>query len=148
MNITRFTDYSLRVLIYLAVNESKPCTINDIALGYDISKNHLMKVVQELSQKEFVLATRGKNGGIRLNKPAKDINIGQLVRSMENDTKMVECFGANNQCVITPSCQMKNIFLEAHNSFYSTLDKYSLADLTGEQHRAGLVDLLSIDIAS
>lgn len=148
MNITRFTDYSLRVLIYLAVNEKNPCTINDIALGYDISKNHLMKVVQELSQKDFVLATRGKNGGIRLNRPPEQINIGQLVRSMEDDTKMVECFGSNNQCVITPSCQMKNIFLEAQDSFYAALEKYTLADLTGEKHRSGLVSLLSIDTAS
>ncbi|MFQ3229518.1 RrF2 family transcriptional regulator [Reinekea sp.] len=148
MNITRFTDYSLRVLIYLAVNENRPCTINDIALSYGISKNHLMKVVQGLSQKDFVLATRGKNGGIRLNRPPEQINIGKLVRSMEDGSKMVECFGANNQCVITPSCQMKNIFVEAQDSFYSTLEKYTLADLIGEKHRSGLVNLLSIEHAS
>ena len=147
MNITRFTDYSLRVLIYLAVNNEKPCTINDIALGYSISKNHLMKVVQELSAQGVVLATRGKNGGIKLNRPASDINIGHLVRKLEDDTKLAECFGAGNQCVITPSCQMKNIFQEALNSFYTTLEQYTLADLTGKQHKAALVDLLSIESA-
>ena len=148
MNITRFTDYSLRVLIYLAVNENKQCTINDIAVGYDISKNHLMKVVQELSQKDYVLATRGKNGGIQLNTSPDKINIGHLIRSMEDDTKMAECFGSNNQCVITPNCQMKQVFQEALNSFYTTLENYTLADLTGEKHRAGLANLLSIEIAS
>jgi len=104
-----------------------------------------MKVVQDLSQKQYVLATRGKNGGIRLNLNPSDINIGKLVRNLEDETKMVECFGTNNRCVITPNCQMKHVFREALECFYTALDKYTLADLAGERHRSMLGSLLAID---
>ncbi len=129
MNVTRFTDYSLRVLIYLAVNGEKPATIKEVAERYDISKNHLMKVVQELSAQGYVLATRGKNGGIQLAHPPEQINIGALVRLLEKGSNLVECFGSGNQCVITAACQLKRMFGEALESFFATLENYTLADL-------------------
>ncbi len=113
MHITRYTDYSLRVLIYLAASGEELVTIQDVADAYEISKNHLMKIVQQLNVKGHLLAIRGKNGGIKLNRDPSDINIGSLVREMEDSNKLVECFGNNNHCVITPSCQLKNIFAEA-----------------------------------
>ncbi|SDZ92863.1 RrF2 family transcriptional regulator [Microbulbifer marinus] len=148
MHITRYTDYSLRVLIYLAVNNEGLCTISDIAKSYDISKNHLMKIVQDLNAKGYLQAIRGKNGGVRLNTEPSDINIGKLVRELENESKLVECFGGNNQCVITPTCQLKQIFAKAMESFFSTLDAYTLADLVGGRQKSELAELLTIKDAS
>ena len=144
MHITRYTDYSLRVLIYLAINQEKISTISDIATSYDISKNHLMKIVQQLNQRGYVLATRGKNGGLKLNQPAADINIGSLVREIEDKNKLVECFGEDNKCVITPSCQLKQVFAEAQDNFFKTLDAYTLQDLLGQEQQKGLSELLFI----
>ena len=145
MNITRFTDYSLRVLIYLALHENELVTIKDVADRYNISKNHLMKVVQELSAKGYLVATRGKNGGIKLEQSPNDINIGHLVRMIEQDSTLVECFGADNQCVITPACQLKRMFAEALNCFFESLERYTLADLIGDQERSQLNLLLNIN---
>ncbi|MCP4321927.1 MAG: Rrf2 family transcriptional regulator [Psychromonas sp.] len=145
MHITRYTDYSLRVLIYLAINTEQLSTINDIAISYGISKNHLMKIVQKLNQQGYLLATRGKNGGIKLNRPADQINIGSLVREIEDKNKLVECFGHDNQCVITPSCQLKRIFAQAQESFFNSLDAYTLQDLIGKKRQEQLSELLAID---
>lgn len=144
MNITRFTDFSLRVLIYLALHERKVVTIKEVAECYDISKNHLMKVVQDLSARGYIHATRGKNGGIQLNRPAAQIKIGTLVREIEQGSTLVECFGSDNQCVITPACQLKQIFAEAMESFFKCLDAYTLADLLGGGNQAKLQKLLVI----
>lgn len=146
MNITRFTDYALRVLVYLDVGNDQPARIQDVADGYDISKNHLMKVVQVLSAEGYVRATRGKNGGIALNRSADQINIGKLVRLFEEDSKLVECFGKNNQCVITPACQLKNMFAGAMNQFFIYLEQYTLADLTASSERQSLAQLLHLPI--
>jgi Rrf2 family nitric oxide-sensitive transcriptional repressor len=147
MHITRYTDYSLRVLMYLAINKDRLSTISEIAQSYDISKNHLMKIVQQLNVKGHLLATRGKNGGLRLNRAPCDINIGDLVREIEDKNKLVECFGDNNQCVITPSCQLKGIFAEAQENFFKTLDKYTLHDLVGVNVQYELGELLVSDAA-
>ena len=146
MHITRYTDYSLRVLIYLAINSEQLATINDIAKSYNISKNHLMKIVQQLNLKGYLLAIRGKNGGIKLNKAPELINIGTLVRELENSNKLVECFGDNNQCVITPSCQLKQIFAQAQQSFYQTLDKFTLVDLVGSDKQNQLRNILALKV--
>ena len=144
MYITRYTDYYLRVLIYLAVNNGEQSKISSIATSYGISKNHLMKIVQQLNISGYLLATRGKNGGIKLIRPAKEINVGALVREMENKDKLVECFGDDNQCVITPSCQLQHIFAEAQESFFSTLDNYYLSDLIGDNKQHELAQLLAV----
>lgn len=146
MHITRYTDYSLRVLIYLAVNKDKLSTINEIAASYDISKNHLMKIVQQLNVQGYVLATRGRNGGIKLNLKPSEINIGSLVREVEDKKKLVECFDDNNQCVITPSCQLKSIFAEAQEGFFKVLDGYTLDDLLDKNNPKKLGDLLAIQL--
>ncbi|BCE03655.1 RrF2 family transcriptional regulator [Marinicellulosiphila megalodicopiae] len=133
MNIKRFTDYSLRILIYLALKSKEtseaPVTIKEVADSYSISKNHLMKVVQELSAKGYIRATRGKNGGLKLGKAAKLINIGEVVRMTEQDSTLVECLGDNNHCVITPACELKNILAKAKACFFESLDQHTLADL-------------------
>lgn len=141
MHITRYTDYSLRVLMYLAAHTDKLATIRDIAESYDISKNHLMKIVQQLSAEGYIEATRGKNGGIKLARDPKNINIGQLVRDIEQGSPLVECFGQDNVCVITPACQLKHVLSEALESFFTTLDRYSLADMIPpkQEHRLQLL---------
>ena len=148
MNISRFTDYSLRVLIYLAAAKetSHIITIKEVAERYQISKNHLMKVVQELSANNHINATRGKNGGIKLNTAPENINIGQLVRSIEQGSTLVECFGTDNQCVITSSCQLKRMFAQAMESFFDCLDQYTLADLIKGENKAALRQVLMIPI--
>lgn len=145
MHITRYTDYSLRVLMYLALNQNRLSTIAEIAESYNISKNHLMKVVQELNAKGYLVALRGKNGGLRLGGPAEAINLGQLVRDTEQDLALVECFSGGAGCVITPACQLKHVFHEALEAFFRVLDGYTLADLLPARHSTQLVELLNID---
>lgn len=147
MYITRYTDYSIRILIYLAVYNEGLSTINEIAKSYDISKNHLMKIVQDLNVKGYLTAIRGKHGGIKLNINPSEINIGKLVRDIENETNLVECFGSNNQCVITPNCQLKHIFSKALESFFSTLEEYTLKDLVGDKKNPKLLELLGHNVS-
>lgn len=144
MHITRYTDYSLRVLMYLAVKGEALSTIKEIADSYQISKNHLMKIVQQLNSKGYVIATRGKNGGLRLNGAPSDINVGALVRDIEQDLTLVECFGEGNVCVITPACKLKNVFAEALESFLQKLDQYTLADLVPPQNQAKFTRLINL----
>lgn len=143
MRLTTFTDYSLRVLIYLALRDGEHVTIREIADAYGISRNHLMKVVQELSQKGYVTALRGKNGGLQLNRPPAEISIGELVREMENDLALAECLGSNNQCILTPACGLKHILADALQSFFSTLDGYTLEDILPQPQRAALLNILN-----
>jgi Rrf2 family transcriptional regulator, nitric oxide-sensitive transcriptional repressor len=130
MKLTLYTDYSLRVLIYLA---SKPkeelSTIKEIADSYQISKNHLMKVTYELGKMGMIETIRGRYGGIKLAKDPADINIGKVVRATEEDFELVECFGKGNSCVITPVCGLKHALAKALNAYLSVLDGYTLADL-------------------
>ena len=144
MHITRYTDYSLRVLIYLALQQERLVTIQQIADSYDISKNHLMKVVHQLTLKGYIESVRGKNGRLRLHGRPEDINIGVLVRETEQDMNLVECFSSDNQCCITPVCGLKNILAEALRAFLNTLDQYTLADILTERQKPQLLRLLQI----
>jgi Rrf2 family nitric oxide-sensitive transcriptional repressor len=130
MRLTKFTDYSLRVLIYLAVNEDKHVAVGDIAFAYNISKNHLMKVILFLSAADYVVTTRGKGGGIKLKVSPQQINIGDLVNKSEADTLLLECFSpALSECRIEQACLLQDAFRKASMAFYAVLDNYTLADL-------------------
>ncbi|NMT62032.1 RrF2 family transcriptional regulator [Marinobacter orientalis] len=144
MHITRYTDYSMRVLIYLAVRGDELATIQEIAESYDISRNHLMKVVHQLNKKGYIETVRGKKGGMRLRMAPAEINVGILVRETEQDLNIVECFSSRNACRITPVCGLKSMFGEALTAFLETLDKYTLADVIQDQHRPQLLRLLQI----
>ncbi|PSF07110.1 Rrf2 family transcriptional regulator [Marinobacter fuscus] len=144
MHITRYTDYSFRVLIYLATQGDRLATIQEIADSYEISKNHLMKVVHQLNKKGYIETVRGKKGGMRLHLAPEDINVGVLVRETEQDFSIVECFSAKNSCKITPVCGLKSMFGEALKAFLEVLDKYTLADVINDQHRPQLLRLLQI----
>jgi Rrf2 family nitric oxide-sensitive transcriptional repressor len=145
MYITRYTDYSLRALMYIALKGDNISTIREIADSYDISKNHLMKVVQDLNTKGYLIALRGKNGGLRLNGRPQDINIGSLVRHTEQDQALVDCFNSSKGCNITPACHLKSVFSEALEAFFKVLDQYTLADLLPEQKHSVLIKLLRIE---
>ncbi|MDZ7851618.1 MAG: Rrf2 family transcriptional regulator [Halomonas sp.] len=144
MHLTRFTDYSLRVLMYLAAKDEQRSTISEIAARFNISRNHLMKVVQDLNHQGYITSIRGKNGGLLLKRAPATISLGKLVRDTERDLKLVECFGDNNECVITPACRLRPILNEALAAFLAVLDQYTLADLLGPQ-QPKLIQLLQLD---
>jgi Rrf2 family nitric oxide-sensitive transcriptional repressor len=144
MHITRYTDYSLRVLIYLAVQGDELATIQEISDSYDISRNHLMKVVHQLNKKGYIETVRGKKGGMRLHMAPADINIGVLVRETEQDLSIVECFSSKNACKISPVCGLKGMFNEAITAFLNTLDQYTLEDVIPPAQRTQLLRLLQI----
>ncbi|EQC47115.1 Rrf2 family transcriptional regulator [Bacteriovorax sp. Seq25_V] len=133
MRLASFTDYSLRVLIYLAIKEEELSTVAEIADKYQISRNHLVKVVHNLSVMEIIKSYKGKGGGIALLVPADKINIGDLVRKLERDSKLVECFGSDGSCIINPTCKLKKALMQAEQSFYKTLQEYTLADIVSNQ---------------
>lgn len=130
MQLTRFTDYSYRVLIYLAGETEGLATIDEIAASYDISRNHLMKVVHRLSTAGYVETVRGKGGGMRLARPAKEIALGRVAFDMEENMHIVQCLESGfRNCTLLPSCVLKTVLVEARASFLATLDGYTLADL-------------------
>jgi len=138
MRITRHTDYALRLMMYLALRDGERATVGDIAEAYGISRHHLMKVAQQLQARGYVRALRGKSGGLELRHRPGDINLGEVVRDMEADLTLVECFGDRNACVITPFCKLKGVLGDALRSFFAVLDEYSLADLVAAPQRGGL----------
>ena len=144
MRITQHTDYALRVLIYLALRTDERSTIREISEAYAISRNHLMKVVQKLVAAGYVEATRGAGGGLMLARRPEAIGIGKVVRELEPDFGLVECFRPDNACVITPACRLPAMLDEALTAFHRTLDGYTLADIATPDRRDGLKVLLKI----
>lgn len=129
MQLTQYTDYSLRVLVYLNVKREGRATITELADFYAISRNHLVKVVHHLAQENFIHTQRGKNGGISLARSADRILIGDVVRSTEPNFEIAECFNQEkNNCVLAPDCHLKNILYEANRAFLEILDRYTIAD--------------------
>jgi Rrf2 family nitric oxide-sensitive transcriptional repressor len=130
MQLTLYTDYSLRVLLYLGLKPRRMATITDIAQSYGISRNHLVKVVHNLATQGFIHSTRGRGGGITLARPAAEINIGDVVRHTEVSFDLVECFDRErNTCPIAAACILKSALYEAQRAFMGVLDRYTLADV-------------------
>ena len=135
MQLNQQTDYALRVLLLLAEQESveppRLYTIREIAEFHQISRNHLMKVVNTLTEHGYVQSQRGRNGGLKLGRPSKDINIGDVVRSMENSWALVECLSpAGSHCRIQGRCRLQSVLQQALHAFWSKLDQFSLADVS------------------
>ena len=138
MKLTRYSDYALRVLMHLAAKPDRLASIGEIARTYRISHNHLMKVVHDLRKADYVAATRGRSGGIRLARPAIEITVGEVVRHTEGGFDLVDC----GSCVIAPACALTGALHEALAAFMAVLDSYTLADLVAER-QSGLRQLLA-----
>ena len=133
MRLTRFTDYSLRVLIYLGLQQNELVTIRRISDAYGISRNHLMKVVSLLTRMGYLKAQRGPGGGIRLARPPEKINLADVITDTEEDLVMVECFDEEGDCVITPVCKLQYVIGEALKAYIKTMKAYTLDDLLNPQ---------------
>ena len=129
MRLTLHTDFALRTLIQVGLNDGKLTTINDIAQSFDISKAHLMKVVNDLSQMGYLDTVRGRNGGIRLMREPRHINIGQVVRDTEDQLDVIGCIEHKGYCPIERVCVLRSALRDATQAFLAVLDTYSLADL-------------------
>ena len=136
MHLTVFSDYTLRVLMYLALQRPRLATIPEIAAAYGISENHLMKVVHRLARAGIVESVRGKGGGVRLARPPEDIRLGAIVRASEGDAPIVECLsGDPHACRIARPCLLRGFLVSAFDALYDSLDEHTLADLV-ERPRA------------
>jgi Rrf2 family nitric oxide-sensitive transcriptional repressor len=142
MRLTSFSDYTLRTLIYLAFRPDRLCTIEEIAAAYDISANHLTKVVHQAAQAGDVQTVRGQHGGLRLARAPEAINIGAVLRRTEPDWDMAMCFGAGNACVLQPACVLQGVLGDALAAFLAVMDAKTLADLV--RPRRQLSELLQL----
>ena len=129
MQLTRFSDYSLRLLLYLAVHSDRPVSVREVARAYGISPHHLVKIVQLLVRERIIESVRGRGGGLRLGRAPGDINVGALTRLTEPHFDLVECFDRDrNTCPIDAACGLKGTLLEARQAFLRVLDGRTLAD--------------------
>jgi Rrf2 family nitric oxide-sensitive transcriptional repressor len=143
MRLTLYTDYALRLLMYLAVKDDQLATIAEIAESFDISRNHLMKVAHQLGVAGYVETVRGRGGGLRLAKPVEAIGLGEVIRHTEPDMAIVQCFKPlDAPCTIRPCCVLRRALEKARDAFIGVLDGYTLSDLV--QPRGRLVNLLGI----
>lgn len=137
MRVTRFSDIGLRVLIYLsrASENRAPATVAEIAGQFDIPANHLVKVVGQLVRAGWIQATRGRNGGLRLNVDASTLRIGTVLRELEGDTELIDCDAQG--CRLTQDCLLRSALRNGLRAFYDTMNGYTLSDITkgrtGEQ---------------
>ena len=125
MRLTRYTDYSLRVLIHLALNDDRLCSIGEISRTYDVSHNHLMKVVNALAHDGFIETVRGRAGGMRLARAADTISVGEVVRRTEEGFQLADCSG----CTLSPACGLTGVLAKGMQAMMAVFDSYTIADL-------------------
>lgn len=145
MRLSSYTDYALRLLMYLAVRQEGLPTISEIAQVYGISKNHLMKVAHDLGRGGYIESVRGRNGGLRLGRPAEQIRIGEVVRYTEQDMAIVDCMATLQDaplCRLSPACNLRSALHEALQAFLAVLDDYTLADIV--RHRRSMASMLGL----
>ena len=146
MRLTAFTDFSLRVLIHLAADPTRRATIAEISAAFGVKENHLTKVVHHLGRHGWIETIRGKGGGLALARPAAEIVVGHVVRDTEGDALLAECFAAGDVgCPIASCCRLSGVLAEAAAAFHAVLDRYTLADITGNRHE--LSRLLHLPVA-
>jgi Rrf2 family nitric oxide-sensitive transcriptional repressor len=143
MRLTLQTDYALRMLMYLAIHRGRPCRVTDVAAEYGISRNHLLKVALRLGRLGYLTTARGRTGGIALARPPEDINLGEVVRQMEDGLALVECMRRDGGlCVISPACRLKGVVGKALQAFLAVFDGFTLADIA--KNRSDLTELLEM----
>ena len=137
MRLTRYTDYAMRVLLYLGARQDRLCSIAEIAQAYGISQNHLMKVVSDLVNAGYLVSVRGRFGGVRLARPPAEINVGAVVRHTEDGFDLVDC----GSCIIAPACGLTGALAQALRAFMTVLDGYTLENLLNKRlDMAGLFE--------
>jgi Rrf2 family nitric oxide-sensitive transcriptional repressor len=147
MKLTLHSDYSLRVLLYLAYAEDKWVGTEEISDSYGISKHHLVRVMQTLSEYEFITIKTGRSGGAKLAKAPKDIVIGEVVRKTEQSFRIVECFDEDtNTCPILPMCGLRKVLADAMDAFLKELDKYTLGDLCTPKRRIQFFQIMNAQL--
>ncbi len=139
MRLTRYTDFAMRVLFHLGVNDGKIVPISAIAQAYGISQNHLVKVVHDLVKTGYLESVRGRSGGVRLARPAAAINLGAVIRHTEPDMRLIDCVG----CAIASACTLPKPLFEATAAFVAVLDRYTLADILRDS--PGLKSLIGVE---
>lgn len=134
MRLTQQTSYSIRVLLYCAANQGGNSRIRDIASTYAISELHLFKIMHVLVESGFIETIRGRNGGIRLARPATEITIGEVVRATESNFYLTDCFDTTNRdCPLVNSCGVNRILAEALRAFFAVLNRYTIADVAQDR---------------
>ena len=142
MQLTRYTDYGLRLLTYLALlPEGQRANIAEISAAYGLSRNHINKIVHQLGKSGVIDTRRGKGGGFMLNRKPAQVNLGEIVRLLENSLQVIDC--AEPPCRIAPTCRLKLMLSEATTAFLTTLDQYTLADLV-DTNRDELTQILAL----
>lgn len=125
MRLTRYTDYSLRVLIHLALHDDRLCSIGEMSRTYDVSHNHLMKVVNALARDGFIQTVRGRAGGMRLARPPEEITVGEVVRRTEEGFELADCSG----CALSPACGLTSVLAKGMQAMLAVFDSFTIADL-------------------
>ncbi len=144
MRLSDYTDYTLRVLMYCAAHRERLVTIAEIADGHRISKNHLMKIVNDLARQGVLETTRGRGGGLRLLKAPAAIRVGDVLRCAETDFRLVECFDASTDtCTLTPTCRLRGVLGNALRAYFAELDAVTLDDITGAGAVPGNADAVA-----
>lgn len=134
MQLTQFTDYGLRSLMFLAAQPERLCSVREIADHYGISRNHLVKVVHRLAQLGYIVSLKGRGGGIRLAQPPETLRLGDLVRALETNMDIVECFNREtNTCTVVSACRLKHYLADASEAFIGALNGRTLADTVGDR---------------
>jgi Rrf2 family nitric oxide-sensitive transcriptional repressor len=138
MRLTNFSDYALRMLMFAASNDARLITIEETARLFAISRGHLMKVANELTRAGFLKAVRGRSGGLMLARPPEEIRLSDVLAVVEPDFTLAECFGAGNQCLLTPHCRLRRALDEALAAFRGALGRYTVADLVLDSAAFGI----------
>lgn len=142
MQLRTYTDYALRALIYVATHDGMPVPASAIAKAYGISPDHIAKATKALTRAGYLRATRGVAGGVSLARPADQISVGDVVRLMEGDDPLIDCFAQDGACAIAPACQLRRALAQAREAFFAALDRTTLAEIT--HNRPQLVRLLRV----
>ena len=141
MKLKLHTDFALRVLIYLAHRDEDSSSTGDIATAFDISKNHLTKVVQDLVRTGYVISRPGRHGGIRLARPADEIDVAEVIGILEGRQGVLECVASPEVCVLEPGCRLRRRLMQAEAAFYDTLSGTTIADVASPRGRGGVRNL-------
>ena len=130
MQISKFTDYTFRALIYLARHREKNATVNSLAEYLEVSEHHMKKVIHKLAKTEYIISTKGRNGGLKLGVEPREINLGKVLIATEENLSLVECMDNSKLCpLMTSGCKLKGIISNSLQSFINELSQYTLEDI-------------------